>query len=139
MKKLFARNEIFFIRTCISVSRNCVNYQVSRKSTFFARSEWHGNTVDIAGQLLMARRGRLASICDPAGEMICKPPLCIHTKFLYVQIFNAGPFVHPTTRRESSGFRLESHVLDCARDINKINRRRCWYWDRNRQIFRSDF
>lgn len=72
----------------------------------------------------MARRGRLASICDPAGEMICKPPLCIHTRFLYVQIFNAGPFVHPTMRRESASFGRGSHVLAIgyARDINEINR-----------------
>lgn len=44
----------------------------------------HGNHVDVAGQLLMARRGRLASICDPAGEMICKPPLHIRTRFICV-------------------------------------------------------
>ncbi|KAI4504033.1 hypothetical protein M0802_000504 [Mischocyttarus mexicanus] len=37
---------------------------------------------DIAGQLVMTRRARLASICDPDGEMICKPdPFKIWIKF----------------------------------------------------------
>lgn len=74
----------------------------------------------------MARRGRLASICDPAGEMICKPPLCIHTRFLCVMQINAGPFVHLTIQRvlESSSSRQGSHVLaTLPRIAHEIHRR----------------
>lgn len=89
------------------------------------------HTIDVAGQLLMMRRGRLASICDPAGEMICKPPLCIHTRFLCVMRINAGPFVHPTMRtypRISPRIsRARDFATDCAREI-----------DRRTTLFRRD-
>lgn len=73
----------------------------------------------------MACRGRLASICDPAGEMICKPPLCIHTRFLCVMQINAGPFVRLTMQRvleSSSSHPSISRARDFATNC-EIHRR----------------